>query len=71
VLRVPAGSGGAVTAVLRRLYAAARRAFVREDRQTLDWLDFERGRIVRLTDRAVREALRRRTVAADAAGERT
>ena len=60
-----------MTAALRRLYRAARRAFVREDRQTLDWLDFERGRIVRLTDRAVREALRRRTVAADAAGEST
>lgn len=49
-----------MTAVLRRLYEAARRAFVREDRATLDWLEFERGRIVRLTDRAVREALRRR-----------
>ena len=57
---LPAGRGDAVTAVLRRLYEAARRAFVREDRATLDWLEFDRGRIVRLTDRAVREALRRR-----------
>ena len=53
-----------MTAALRRLYAAARRAVGADaDPTTLWWREYEalrERREIRLTDRAVREALRRR-----------